>query len=196
MTGLAAAIALTGCAPAALVGGGAALTASAVGERSMLASVDDAAIKAGVQQRLGNRSGELFRDVFVTVVEGSVVLTGSVPRAEDRVAATEAAWATPGVESVEDALEVAQDSGTRAYLADVAISNDVRYALMRADGVRSLNFSVTTVDKVVHLTGLARTKGEIARAVEQARRVGGVRKVVSHVLTIDDPRRKQRLATG
>jgi len=187
---------LSACVPAALVGGSAALTGSVVQERTTLAALDDTAIKAGVLTRLGNRSGTLYRDVFVDVTEGEVVLTGTVPEPADRVAATEAAWATPGVTAVQDALEVAGDTGTRAYLNDVAISNEVRYALLTAPGVQSLNYTVTTVDRVVHLTGLARSERELARAVEAAREVGGVSKVVSHVLTIDDPRRVSRIAKG
>lgn len=194
---LAAAALLTACAPAAVVvGGGGLLTKTVVEERSTLDALDDTAIKAGVLTRLGNRSGDLYRDVFVDVTEGRVVLTGSVPRPEDRIAAAEAAWETPGVESVEDSLEVAADSGTRAYLEDVAISNEVRYALFTAPGVQSLNYTVTTIDKVVHLTGLARSDAELSRAVEAARRVGGVQRVVSHVLRIDDPRRVRRIAKG
>lgn len=194
--GLAAAAALAGCAPAALVGSGAALTGTVVQERSTLDALDDATIKTGVLTRLGNRSGELYRDVFVDVSEGRVTLAGSVPSPEDRVAAAEAAWATPGVERVEDGLTVADDAGTRAYLTDVAITSEVRYALLRAQGVQSLNYTVTTIDGAVHLTGLARSKGELARAVETARRVPGVERVVSHVLSIDDPRRRSRVAKG
>lgn len=193
---LAAAGLAAGCAPVAVVGTGAALTSTVVQERSTKAALDDTAIKAGVLNRLGNRSGDLYRDVFVDVSEGRVVLTGSVPRARDRIAAAEAAWATPGVAAVDDSLTVAEDSGTRAYLGDVAITGEVRYALLTARGVQSLNFTVTTVDRVVHLTGLARSEGEITRAVEAARRVAGVEKVVSHVLTIDDPRRVSRIAKG
>ena len=194
---LAATAMLAACAPAAvMVGGGGLLTKTVVEERSTLDALDDAAIKTGVLTRLGTRSGDLYRDVFVDVTEGHVVLTGSVPRPEDRVAAAEAVWETPGVVSVEDSLEVAADSGTRAYLEDVAISNEVRYALFTASGVQSLNYTVTTIDKVVHLTGLARSDAELARAVEAARRVGGVQRVVSHVLRIDDPRRVRRIAKG
>ena len=187
---------LAGCAPAAMVGGGAVLTSTVVQERSTMDALDDTAIKAGVLNRLGNHSGDLYRDVFVDVSEGRVVLTGSVPEPRQRIRAAEAAWATPGVVAVDDSLTVAGDSGTRAYLSDVAITGEVRYALLTAAGVQSLNYTVTTIDGAVHLTGLARSDAELARAVEAARRVAGVRKVVSHVLRIDDPRRVSRIARG
>jgi len=186
---------LTACTPGGtLVGGGAVLTRSVLEERTTLAALDDTAIELGVNTRLGNHSGELFRDVSVDVKEGEVVLTGSVPQAEDRVAAAEAAWSTPGVSAVTDALTVSEDSGSGAYWRDVRIANELRYALLTDLDVRSINYTVSAIDSVVHLTGIARSRAELSRVIELARGVEGVTKVVSHVLTIDDPRRVKRLA--
>ncbi|GMG84191.1 hypothetical protein LNKW23_34050 [Paralimibaculum aggregatum] len=186
-----------GCAPVVPVIGGSAVLGTAVfEERTTLAALNDTDIELGIANRLGNHSGELYRDVFVDVTEGAVVLTGSVPRPEDRVAATEAAWATPGVVSVEDALEVAGDGGTNAYFGDVSISNRLRFVLLTDPDIRSINYNVTTVDRTVHLTGLARSAKELQRVIDHAREVEGVRRVVSHVLTIDDPRRVARIARG
>ncbi|MEM9138594.1 MAG: phospholipid-binding domain-containing protein, partial [Pseudomonadota bacterium] len=55
---------------------------------------------------------------------------------------------------------------------------------------RSVNYNIETVDKVVHVTGLARSGAELSRVLDRASRIPGVVKVVSHVLTIDDPRRQ------
>ncbi|MGF1501532.1 MAG: BON domain-containing protein [Paracoccaceae bacterium] len=185
-----------GCAPVAILGAGGALTTTVVQERSTLDALNDTDIALGVAQRLGNHSGELFRDVSVDVTEGQVVLTGSVPRAEDRVAASKAAWDTPGVQGVDEALTVAEDSGTLAYLQDVRISNRLRLTLLGDTAIRSVNYSVTTVDGTVHLTGIARSEAELAAVIAHARATPGVVKVVSHALTIADPRRVKRLARG
>ena len=124
-----------------------------------------------------------------------MVLTGSVPTRTDKITATDLAWQTPGVVSVTDELVVQQDSGTVAYAEDAWISNQLRVRLLTDTAISSVNYSVETVDKVVHITGLARSKGELSKVLEHAARVRGVAKVVSHVLTIDDPRR-QAAATG
>jgi len=136
-----------------------------------------------------NHSGELFRDVSTSVIEGRVVLTGSVPTRADKIAATKLAWETPGVREVADELTVQEDSGTLAYLEDAWISSRVRVDLLADRDISSVNYTVETVDKVVHLTGLARSGAELDRAIDRAARVPGVTRVVSHVLTIDDPRR-------
>ena len=187
---------LPGCVAVPILGGGAALGHAVLEERSTLDQLEDTDIALGIANRLGNHSGQLYRDVTVDVVEGAVVLTGTVPRPEDKIAAAGAVWATPGVVALDDALEVAEDSGTGAYLRDLAISNRVRYELVAEPSVSAVNYTVTTVDGAVHLTGLARSPAELDRAIEIARSVAGVRRVVSHVLTIDDPRRRARIARG
>lgn len=183
------ACAAAGCAPVALVGTSAVVVHSVAQERSTMDALTDTEIGLSLANRLANHSGQLYRDVSVDVVEGRVVLTGSVPDREDKIAATRIAWETPGVLEVSDELTVAEDSGTRAYIADAAISNRIRYELLTDLDVRSVNYNVETVDGVVHLTGIARSERELGKVVGHARSVNGVNQVVSHVLTIDDPRR-------
>ena len=48
---------------------------------------------------------------------------------------------------------------------------------------------IETINKTVHLIGVARNEEELARVVDIASRVPGVKKVVSHVLTKNDERR-------
>ncbi|MEM7496764.1 MAG: BON domain-containing protein [Pseudomonadota bacterium] len=189
LAALLAAAALQACAPVAVVGSGAVLARSVAQERAPMQALTDTEIELSIATRMGEHSGELYRDVAVAVTEGRVVLTGSVPRREDRVAAERIAWVPAGVTDVTNEITVAEDAGTRRYLNDVGISNALRYRLVRASGVAAVNISVETVDGVVHLTGLARSPQEIDRAVDTARRVEGVERVVSHLLLIDDPRR-------
>ncbi|MBY8976685.1 BON domain-containing protein [Rhodobacteraceae bacterium NNCM2] len=180
--------------PGAIVGTGAVVTRSVLQERSTLQALNDTEIEISILNRLGNHSGELFRDVSVDVIEGRVLLTGSVPEREDKVAATEATWAVPGVVEVTDDLTVEEDSGTQAYAEDVWISSQIRYHMLTDLKISSVNYNVTTVDKVVHLTGLARSPAELTQVVDYASSVKGVQRVVSHVLLIDDPRRIEQIA--
>lgn len=190
---VAGAVLLAACAPAA-IGGGAVVATSVVQERSTMDALNDNAIELSIANALLNHSRRLFGDVTVKVTEGRVVLLGSVPTREDKVTATRIAWETEGVTAVEDELTVARDSGAKAYLTDARISNTLRLKLLTDTKVASVNYNVETVDGVVYLTGLARSKTELERVVDHARRVGGVKRVVSHVLTIDDPRRTGAVA--
>ena len=157
-------------------------------------ALQDTEIKLSLNNALANHSGELFRDVSVGVTEGRVLLTGSVPERQHKIDAARIAWETVGVIAVEDEMTVAEDRGTKSYLADVRISNTLRFALLTDRKVSSMNYNVETVERVVHLTGLAKSNEELDRVIRHAQEVKGVERVVSHVLTIDDPRRVRTVA--
>ena len=57
-----------------------------------------------------------------------------------------------------------------------------------------MNYNIETINRVVHLTGLAKSNEELDRVILRAQQVAGVERVVSHVLTIDDPRRVRTVA--
>ena len=189
-------LALSACAPVAIVGGGAIAARTVSAERNTMDTLKDKEIEASISNDLGTHSGELYRDVAVDVTEGRVVLIGSVPRQEDKIAANQIAWSAEGVSSVQDELVVAKDSSPKTYFTDVKISNTLRLKILSDTKVRSANYNVETLDGVVHLTGLARSRAELDRVIAHAQGVGGVKRVVSHVLTIDDPRRVKVVANS
>ena len=184
------ALAVASCGPVVLGTTGAVLTRSVMQERTTRDALRDVDIKLSLNNQLLSHSAGLFANVSVDVTEGRVVLTGSVPTREDKVTATQLAWAMQGVTSVSDELTVKEDSGAVAYLEDAWISNRLRLALLRDRQISSVNYNVETVDKVVHLTGIARTRGELGKVIAHATATPGVARVVSHVLTIDDSRRR------
>ncbi|MFQ5565668.1 MAG: BON domain-containing protein, partial [Paracoccaceae bacterium] len=134
--------------------------------------------------------------VSVDVIEGRVLLTGSVPERQHKIDAGRIAWETEGVTAVEDELTVAEDSSTKAYFTDVRISNTLRIKLLTDTKISSVNYNVETINRVVHLTGLAKSKDELDRVIRHAQEIKGVERVVSHVLTIDDPRRVRTVASA
>ena len=189
-------LALTACTPTGMVIGTTAVVArSVVQERTTMDALRDTETELSLVNKLLNHSGELFRDVSVDVTEGRVLLTGSVPQREHKIAASRLAWETAGVTAVEDELTVAEDSGTMAYLTDVRISNTLRFGMLTDADISSVNYNVETINRVVHLTGLAKSNDELDRVIRRAQGVKGVERVVSHVLTIDDPRRVHAVAT-
>ena len=182
--------ALSACGASLAVGTGAVVTRTVLEERSTFDALKDAEIQVSLNNRYIQDSVELFDDVSTSVIEGRVVLKGSVPRREDKVTATRLAWETPGVVAVTDELTIKGDSGALEYAEDAWISNRLRVELLSDLDVSSVNYTVETVDKVVHVTGLARSREELSIVLARAAAIPGVDRVVSHVLTIDDPRRQ------
>ena len=191
------ALMLAGCGPLILGGTGAAVGKAVVEERSSMDVLRDNRIKLSITNALMNESPRLFAHVVVDVVEGRVLLMGRVPSEADKKRAVDIAWNTEGVNAVADELIVGEPPGARTYVEDVRISNTLRWKMFTDSSIADANYNVETIDGVVYLSGLARSEAELARVLELARSIRGVKRVVSHVLTIDDPRRVTAVgATG
>lgn len=188
----AAIVSLSGCTPVGTAVGIIATGSNAViQERTTRDGLTDAEIEISVNHYLLEHSAELFADVSTEVVEGRVLLTGAVSSPQDRITAAEIAWRPQGVREVINELQPSQGGGIQGYAEDVAISARVRAKLLADLDIRSINYNIETVEGVVHLIGIAQTGDELRRVASHASAVPGVKRVVSHVLTMDDPRRRR-----
>ena len=185
---LAGSLCLSGCTGGA-VGGGGAVAVEVVKERSLGDAVDDLAIRADLNRLFLWETFELYRDVSFSVIEGRVLLTGSVPTPEDRIQAQRLAWQAGGVREVINELQVTDDSGILNYARDTWISTQLKAKLVFDGDVQSLNYSVETVNGTVYLMGIARNDDELARVIDYARNIDDVKRIVAHVVAKDDPRR-------
>ena len=175
---------------AAVVGAGATTGVTVAQERSVGHAVDDTTIHAQVSSNLLQASEKLFIKVGVEVVEGRVLLTGSVPKPEDRVEAARLTWQVNGVKEVLNEIEVNDKSGLIDFAKDTWITTQMRTKMLTDSKISDINYSVETVDAVIYLMGIAQNQAELDRVTTHARNIRGVRKVVSHVILKDDPRRK------
>lgn len=189
--GLAAAAAcatLAGCVPTVAALGTVTAT-GVVQERTTRDALTDIEIETTINNSLLNHSGELFRRVGVEVVEGRVLLSGAVSRTADSVKASEIAWSAQGVREVANELTINGDPSLGRYSEDLWITAQLRGRLIAEEGIDSVNYTIETHRGVVYLTGLAESPRELERVTRMAASIKGVQKVVSHVLSIDDPRR-------
>ncbi len=187
---LTAALLTSSCTAVGLAVGAAATAGVSVAqERTTRQALTDTEIRVTINNSLLNSGRELFVDVSTEVVEGRVLLTGNVNRPEDRIKAAEIVWATPDVVELINELEVGGGGGVEGYAEDVWISAQLRAKLLGDVEVNAINYTIETINKTVHLIGVARNEEELARVVDIASRVPGVEKVVSHVLTKNDERR-------
>ena len=185
---MAGSLSLSACAE--LLIGAAATTGVAIAEeRSVGDAVDDLTIRAELNHLFFRDDVELFRDVSFSVVEGRVLLKGTVPTPENRIHALRLAWRAAGVREVINEIQVADDSGILDYARDTWISAQLKAKLLVDGDVLSINYGVETVNGTVYLLGIAQDEAELARVTEHARDIEDVKRVVSHVVMKDDRRR-------
>ncbi|MCB2019714.1 MAG: BON domain-containing protein, partial [Burkholderiaceae bacterium] len=179
LTALCAALAasawLAGCAPLVVGGAFAATTMMATDRRTAGTQIDDQSNELKVSSAINGAIGDRGH-VNVTSYNRVVLLTGEVPTAADKAAVTKAATQIPTVRSLVDDVAVMPNSSMSTRSNDTIITGKVKAAFV--DGKTTFNaVKVVTERGVVYLMGIV-TEPEANRAVELARTVGGVVKVV------------------
>jgi len=185
-----AAFLISGCVPVLIAAGGE--TAAVVSqERSVGNAVDDAGIALNIKNRyLNYDSKDMFANVELKVVEGRVLLTGNVDKPETQIEAVRIAWEVKGVREVINEIQINDRSGFWNYTRDVWISTQIRTRLIAARNIRSVNFSVITVNQTVYVMGVAQDHDELDRVTNLISTTKYVQKVVSYAQLKDDPRRQ------
>ncbi len=181
------ALSLPACTSGPVVGGVATVGVTVAQERSAGDAVDDGVITFVINERLLNFHVDLFQAVGVEVYEGRVLLTGSVPKPDDRIEAVRIAWLADGVTEVLNEIQVTDRGGLVDYAHDTWITTQLRSKLLLDKDVRAINFNVETVNGVVYLIGIAQDQAELERVTNHARTITNVVKVVSHARLKDDP---------
>lgn len=180
---------LGACAPA-IVGGiatGAITTAQA---RSAGEALTDAEIKLRIGDALLQQDSTLFSQVETSVTEGRVVLLGAVATAQER---ERVAQIVAGIADVRDVINelIVADRGWRDVATDTRIDTEISARLLASEDIVSVNYDIETVNRTVHVMGLARSTAELQRVTQIASQVAGVQQVISHVLLTTDPRRRR-----
>tara|TARA_Y100000588_G_C13951600_1_gene794628 strand:+ start:112 stop:762 length:651 start_codon:yes stop_codon:yes gene_type:complete len=178
---------ISGC--AFVVGGAATGGGLALQERSVGDAVDDFTIRAELNQLFFEENIDLLQSVSFTVIEGRVLLKGSVLTQEDRILALQIAWQAGGVREVINEIQITDQGGVVNYARDTWISTQLKTELLFDSDVYAINYNIETLNGIIYIVGIARTTSELDKVIGHARRINNVKKVVSHVILKDDPRR-------
>ncbi|HEY2925232.1 BON domain-containing protein [Piscinibacter sp.] len=173
---LAAASALSACAP--LIVGGAMLggTLMATDRRTSGAQVEDQAIELKSLNRVRDLLGER-NHVNATSYNRMVLITGEVHSEADKATVEQTVTRVENVRSVVNELEIMGASSLTSRSNDAIITSKVKATLVDAGDLFATAFKVVTERGTVYLMGRV-TEREANRASELTRSVGGVQKVV------------------
>ena len=162
--------------------------ASAWEERGLEGAARDTATRLEISDLWLKEGLDFYNALELQIYEGRVLLTGRVPTREMADTAVRLAWQPDGVHEVINEITVA-DGDLAEFATDTVTANRLRAELTFTRDVHAINYSIRVVDGVVYLLGVAQDAAEIDRVVRTARAMSGVRGIVNHVLTKDDPRR-------
>jgi len=181
---------LTGCVSAA-IGAGAIATTAAVQERGLKGGIDDTVIRAKINSEWLGHDADMYRLVSLSIVEGRVLLTGSVRLPKMRIDAVRLTWKVSGVHEVINEIKVTDEGGVVSYARDSWISTQLKSKMLFDKKILSINYSIETVNGAVYLMGIAQDQQELNRVTNHARTLRYVKRVVSYVRLKTDPRRNR-----
>lgn len=176
---------LSGCIPL-LIGTGTVVGSKMVAQdKTVGESISDTTIWTKIRASLMKHNVDgLLGSINVKVIEGRVLLTGSVNTQEDIIKVLKIVWDQDGVKDVINELKIIpteERPGAMTYTKDSWITTQVKTKLLLASNVKSSNYGVETIDGVVYLFGTAKNDEEAAEAKDIASSVSGVKQVVSYV---------------
>jgi osmotically-inducible protein OsmY len=188
---------LPGCI-ALLAGGAGAAGGYALGqELPVEQQFRDKAIRSEVSQSWAQFNFELSKDLDATLYDGRVLVTGRVPSEDWHQEGIRRTWQVKGVKEVYDEVEVGPGTSFGQDARDTLVSTRLRSAMLADGNVRSINYTVTTVNGTVYLIGSARGQSELDRVTDYARNIANVRRVVSYVrIRPGDPNGAPAVAGG
>jgi hyperosmotically inducible protein len=152
-----------------------------------LAAVPDAWITTKAKLALLTTSDVSSNDVNVDTIGGHVTLHGTVSSEQEKMRAEQAVRGIDGVKDVRNMLAVVKPSKQDAVAtADDKIKSEVEQRLAQDKSLADSSIKVSSVNAGnVVLTGSAASLSDHLKAVEDARRVPGVRQVASEVKSPD-----------
>lgn len=159
-------------------------------DRTFDSGVEDAAIDLSLKRELISDDRYDTGDVDITVFEGRVLLTGTVPSLEARRDLSEKAALVSGVTDVLNELVVGPKTSFGQGARDALLDERLAAALLADGKVFKANYRIAVSDGAVYLLGVAQGPKELARVTDHAQRISGNGRVVTHVLFVGDPRRR------
>ena len=150
-------------------------------ERSFSNFVEDTIILAQLKNAYFNNNEKIFFNVSIEVLEGKVLLTGSVEQIDERIEATKLAWSIEGVNEVINEIQISNDDSILDYADDLVIKTKIKAKLLLDGDIFNLNYSVEVVNGVVYLIGIAQNKDELDRVINISENTYGTKNVISYV---------------
>lgn len=172
----------SGCAPI-ILGTAATSVIISSGDKSVTNKLHDIQIWNSLKGRYNDSSVKLsMQDISIIVHNGKVLLIGNVPDYETKMKAVDLAWEINNVVQVIDNINVGPGSGVKGYVKDVYITTKIKATLSTTRGIRSVNYTLETVNGVVYILGSAKSAKELDKVINIIQNIAGNSNVVSYIV--------------
>ncbi|MEZ0224047.1 MAG: BON domain-containing protein [Alphaproteobacteria bacterium] len=172
----------SGCTMVGLAAGaGATIGVAAAQEGGLKGATTDVSIRVAITDLWLKHDPDMYRRLALTVREGRVLVTGSVPNPDMRVDAIRLAWQAEGVRQVINEVTIDKGGGVTGFVTDSWITGNIKTHLTFDKYIQSINYTIDTTQGTVYVMGIAQDQAELDRVLNYARNTKYVKNVVSYV---------------
>ena len=160
----------------------------ALDPRSVGTQIDDSIMKKNLAARLALTEKTYLLALNVKVIDGRIFITGKVDEPEEKLQITKLAWETKGARSVKNDIKIKEKFNFKQSAKDLLITSQLRTALIFNKEIKATNYQIDTYKKKIYIYGIAHTKDERKKVINEAKEILDVEDVIASILLVEDLR--------
>ena len=160
----------------------------ALDPRSLGTQIDDSIMQKNLSARLAFKEKSYLLSINVKVIDGRIFITGKVKNPEEKLQITKLAWETKGVRSVKNDIKIKEEFNFKWSAKDLLITSQLRTALIFNKEIKATNYQIDTYKKKIYIYGIALTKKERKKVINEAKEILDVEDVIASILLVEDLR--------
>ena len=159
--------------------------------RTVGMQIDDSIMQKNLTARLALFNKKYIIYISTKVLDGNIFLSGKVDEPEEKLKIVKMAWETKGARSVKSAIKIKGETSFKNSARDTLISAQLRTSLIFNKEIKATNYNIDTINGKIYVFGIAMTKGEKKKVIEEAKEIYGVKEVVPSIILVDELSRKK-----
>ena len=160
----------------------------ALDPRSVGTQIDDSIMQKNLATRLALTEKTYLLALNVKVIDGRIFITGKVEELEEKLQITKLAWETKGARSVKNDIKIKEEFNFKQSAKDLLITSQLRTALIFNKEIKATNYQIDTYKKKIYIYGIAHTKDERKKVINEAKEILDVEDVIASILLVEDLR--------
>ena len=160
----------------------------ALDPRSLGTQIDDSIMQKNLSARLALKEKSYLLSINVKVIDGRIFITGKVENPEEKLQITKLAWETKGVRSVKNDIKIKEKFNFKQSAKDLLITSQLRTALIFDKEIKATNYQIDTYKEKIYIYGIAHTKDERKKVINEAKEILDVKGVIASILLVEDLR--------
>ena len=160
----------------------------ALDPRSIGTQIDDSIMQKNLATWLALTENTYLFALNVKVIDGRIFITGKVDEPEEKLQITKLAWETKGARSVKNDIKIKEKFNFKRSAKDLLITSQLRTALIFNKEIKATNYQIDTYKKKIYIYGIAHTKDERKKVINEAKEILDVEDVITSILLVEDLR--------